>query len=252
VSGHPALVLTYHSIAPGPPPLHIAADRLAAQLDLLSSAGLEPVSLAAIVESLERDRELPRPSFSVTFDDAYRNFAETALPILERRGVPATLFVTASADRAALAHGTGAPLLALAELAALAARGVEIGAHSISHIDLTALGDDALRRELALGREILERHAGRPVEHLAYPLGRFDARVRAAAAQVYRSAWTTQLRRVPRRADRFALPRVDAHSLRSPLLRWLVAKGRPDGYLRVRRWLRRLRGSEPRRGAVAT
>lgn len=39
------------------------------------------------------ERPLPLRSVVVTFDDAYRDFAEQAWPVLRRHGVPATLFV---------------------------------------------------------------------------------------------------------------------------------------------------------------
>ncbi len=248
MSGRPTVVFTFHSISGGPGPLCVSPGCLDAQLEWIARAGYDVVPLAAVVEEIERGRPSGTGRVALTFDDAYRDFATEALPILERRGLPATLFVTASADRREIPGGTGAPLLDLAELRGLAERGVEIGAHSVDHRDLTALDDDALERELGEGRRVLEDHAGRPVRHLAYPFGCSDARVRAAAARHYRSACTTRLATVGAGADPLAIPRVDAYYLRSPLLRRLLAAGRPGVYLGARRWLRRLRGTERSRG----
>jgi hypothetical protein len=64
-------------------------------------------------------------------------------------------------------------------------------------------------------------------------------------AKQYRSACTTELARVSPGADPHAIPRIDAHYLRSPALRLGITLGRPDPYLRIRRRLRRLRGTEP-------
>jgi peptidoglycan/xylan/chitin deacetylase (PgdA/CDA1 family) len=244
------VVLTYHSIAEGPPPLRVSGRRFEEQLDLLRSAGFSAVSLGTIVESFRQERPLPRPSFALTFDDGYRDFADVALPILERRRLPSTLFATASTDRDALSHGGGAPLLQLEDLGPLAARGVEIGAHSINHVDLTTLDDASLEQELREGQRILERHVGRPVVHFAYPLGCFNERVREVVARYYRSAVTTALATVGTDVDPFAIPRVDAHYLRSPLLRFLFKVRYPQPYLRIRRRLRRLRGTERGGGAA--
>lgn len=238
-------VLTYHSISEGPGPLRVAPRQLEEHLDLLAAAGFEAVPLDAVVDDLEGHRSPAGRRFALTFDDGYRDFAERALPILERRGLPAALFATGAPDRRRLAGGLPEPLLALEALAGLAARGVEIGAHSLSHVDLTRLGEDALERELVEGAAVLARHAGRPVRHFAYPFGAHDGGVRAAAARHFRSACTTQLAGVERGSDRFAIPRVDAYYLRSPILRFLLASGRPEPYLRLRSRLRRLRGSEP-------
>jgi peptidoglycan/xylan/chitin deacetylase (PgdA/CDA1 family) len=61
---------------------------------------------------------------------------------------------------------------------------VEIGAHALTHPDLTRLDDGDLGREVGEGGRILERLTGRPVTSFAYPLGRYDDRtveaVRAA------------------------------------------------------------------------
>ena len=242
-----ATVLAYHSISDGPPPLCVSASRFEAQLDLLERAGLEAVPLTAIVERLEKGEPFERPCFALTFDDAYADFAEAALPILERRRLAATLFATASERRDRLPGGiAGARLLPLDALADVARRGVEIGAHSVDHVDLTRLDARALDVELDACRERLEERSGAPVEHFAYPFGRFDARVRAAVARRFRSAATTRLARVRAGDDAHAIPRVDAHYLRSPLLRLGLAAGRPDAYLRVRRRLRVWRGSEAR------
>jgi peptidoglycan/xylan/chitin deacetylase (PgdA/CDA1 family) len=242
-----ALVLTYHSISAGQPPLCMSRRRFEAQLDLLARAGFEAVSFDSIVAALEAGRELPDAVFALTFDDAYRDFADHALPILERRGLPAMLFATTSPDRDAPPGGFVAPLLEREKFAALTERGVEIGAHSVHHSDLTVLDDADLEQELLECRSVLEHWSGRPVKHFAYPFGYFDARVRAAVARQYRSACTTQLAAVPAKADPYAIPRLDAYYLRSRPLRWLLAKGRPEPYLRLRRWLRLMRGTERRR-----
>lgn len=239
-------MVTYHAIRVGPPPLCVAPERFARDLDLLFTSGFEPRPLAAVLRAGVVASS--RPSFCVTFDDGYRDFLEHALPLLEARGIPATLFAIASDDRTSVPSGAPGGLLGCEELADLARRGVTVGAHGLSHVPLTTLDEHALERELLGARTRLEAWIGAPVDLLAYPFGAFDARVReAAAAAGFRGAVTTQLAPLPRRFDALAAPRLDAFYLGSPTLRALLARGWPEPYLHVRRWLRRVRGSEPRR-----
>jgi peptidoglycan/xylan/chitin deacetylase (PgdA/CDA1 family) len=130
----------------------------------------------------------------VTFDDAYRSIGEHALPVLSRLGLPATLFVPThwvgrdtpmawrGIDRyVGGAHESELLPLSWTEIASLSNAGWEIGSHTRSHPDLTTLGDEALRTELAGSRADLEERLGRPCRAIAYPYGFLDARVVQAA-----------------------------------------------------------------------
>lgn len=53
----------------------------------------DPVGLEDVLRAAKGELRLPRRAVLVTFDDAYRDFADLAWPILRRHGVPAALFV---------------------------------------------------------------------------------------------------------------------------------------------------------------
>ena len=100
------------------------------------------------------------------------------------------------------------------DVAALAAGGVEIGFHTRDHDRLPDLDDAALAAALVDGRAELADAAGlglgRPVDVLAYPHGRADTRVAAAARRAgYRAAFTTDAAPVVPSSDPLLLPRVD-------------------------------------------
>jgi peptidoglycan/xylan/chitin deacetylase (PgdA/CDA1 family) len=58
-----------------------------------------PVGLKAITDHLDGTRPLPKNAFHLTFDDGYRQMHDVAMPILLRKGVPATFFLnTVSLD----------------------------------------------------------------------------------------------------------------------------------------------------------
>ena len=67
------------------------------------------------------------------------------------------------------------------EIASLAQAGFEIGFHTRRHDDLVNLDDSELAQAMQHGREALERAAARPLALIAYPHGRADPRVAAAA-----------------------------------------------------------------------
>ncbi|MBI4517938.1 MAG: polysaccharide deacetylase family protein [Deltaproteobacteria bacterium] len=106
----------------------------------------------------------------ITFDDGHESIFTHAWPILQAYGVPATLFLdTGRLDVP--------PALSCAQIMAMVAHGIEIGSHSISHVDLRLLSDAALRYEMATSREFLSGMIGHRITGLAYPFGYYDDRV---------------------------------------------------------------------------
>jgi len=176
------------------------------------------VPLAEAVERLDHSGRLPRGVAALTFDDGFAELDEHAAPVLARHRLPSTVFLVAQT----LAEGGrdvdwvdtpgDAPLrtLTLDQVRDLQQAGVDFQSHSWAHRDLTQLGYDACVSDLRSSRELLSDLLGRRVSMLAYPRGRHDATVRAAAER----AGYTHAFALPERGEspsRFAIPRVGIH-----------------------------------------
>lgn len=186
------LVLCYHALSPTwSAALSTTPTRFERQLGLLLSRGYRGVTFTEATRAAPGERVL-----AVTFDDAYRSVLALAEPILQRHGIPATVFAPTDyigSERPMRwpgieqwLGGTDEPELvpmSWAELRALAERGWEIGSHTCSHPHLTQIGDDALADELARSKSTCERELGAACDSLAYPYGDLDERVVAAAAR---------------------------------------------------------------------
>jgi peptidoglycan/xylan/chitin deacetylase (PgdA/CDA1 family) len=217
------LVLCYHAVSDGwEHALSVTPRAFERQLRSLLRRGYRPVAADGL-------RDGPRRGLHVTFDDAYRSVLD-ALPTLRRLRLPATVFVAT-----AFADGGGRPLdvpelaaeverhpehlatMTWDELRALAAEGVEIGSHTVSHPHLTRLADADLDRELRDSRARVEAELGRPCRLLAYPFGEHDERVQSAARSAgYEAAFA--LADGAGRQNAYALPRIDLYR-RDSLLR---------------------------------
>lgn len=93
--GNRPLVVMYHGVAPASPApgKFVPPEALHAQLDGLA-ARFRVVRLAEVGAWVEGRATLPRHAAAITFDDAYANLLDHALPELARRGLPATVFAS--------------------------------------------------------------------------------------------------------------------------------------------------------------
>jgi peptidoglycan/xylan/chitin deacetylase (PgdA/CDA1 family) len=207
------LVLCYHAVSDGW--RHLLAVRptdLERQLRTLLERGYRPVPIAQAVEGSGK-------LVHVTFDDAFASVAN-AVPVLERLGVRATVFVCSGypddgrpldlpeLETEVAEHPDDLRTATWDDLRALAAKGIEIGAHSVSHAHLCGLSDDQFAKELRESKERIEAELERPCPFLAYPYGEHDGRVRDAARAAGYAAAFAQQPKDSTWADPYRLPRV--------------------------------------------
>jgi glycosyltransferase involved in cell wall biosynthesis/peptidoglycan/xylan/chitin deacetylase (PgdA/CDA1 family) len=100
--------------------------------------------------------------------------------------------------------------LTRSQVRALAQAGFEIGFHTRDHRPLPELTDHELVLALDEGRAALEAAAGRPLRTIAYPHGRADERVAAAArAAGYTDGFGGPGRSITARSGRMLLDRIE-------------------------------------------
>ena len=124
----------------------------------------------------------------VTFDDAFESFAAHAWPALKQRGMQALLFVvTGFVGRTATwdlpLPGRRVPHLSWSALRDLVADGVEIGSHSVRHLDLRRLSAGQRMQELQSSQHDLEDKLGVEVRSLSWPFGCWNVACCQAARQ---------------------------------------------------------------------
>ncbi|MFF5208977.1 polysaccharide deacetylase family protein [Streptosporangium sp. NPDC000396] len=178
-------ILMYHSVNDSPNdetrPLAVSPGRFAEQLGMLRERGFTPMTLSDLVAAMHRAEKMPANPVAITFDDGYADFHSEALPLLQRFGYPATVFVTSGwvqDSGPAQAGRRLAPMLTWSQIREAVSCGVEIGGHSHSHPQLDQLPDRDLRNELRTNKALLEDQISRPVATMAYPYGYSSARVR--------------------------------------------------------------------------
>ena len=155
-------------------------DRVATAPSPATSPG--STSISSFISLEEAQRRIAgggncRPAVSITFDDGYAENCVGAIPLLVKERIPCTYFVTVrnvlwgEPFAHDLVGGNSLPPNSLDQLRAMAAAGIEIGAHGYTHADLGQWPIPALRREVVTAGEELHAALGRPVRYFAFPFG---------------------------------------------------------------------------------
>lgn len=173
------------------------------------------VPLHEAVGRLDRWGRLPGGIVALTFDDGFSSLYDHALPVLSRHGLPATAFLVAQTlttsgqvvDWVDKPPADKLTTLDVDQIREMQSAGFRFESHSYSHADLAQLSFDDCVRDLRESRELLESLLGHPVRLLAYPRGRHNRAVRAAAARAgYSHAFT--LPEGPEASGPYSVPRV--------------------------------------------
>jgi len=186
----------------------------------LYQSGYQTVSLLEAVDCLRRDAPFPDRAFVITFDDGYQTVYDEAFPVLQYYGMSATVFLTVGEKGTVKPTGRlpslqGRSMLAWHKIREMQRWGIDFGAHTLTHPNLTRLSLDRVEVEVLGSKAIIEDALGAPVACFAYPYGRYDHRSCEIVQQHFTCACSDELGLINAGSAPYALERVDTYYLRS-------------------------------------
>ncbi len=192
-------VLTYHLVGERrrgvEPTLTVTPRQFEEQLEWLQQNGYSTITATQLDAILGKRDQMPERAVMITFDDAYAELCDVALPALRSRGFTATVFVvtnligTTNSWDEKIGWRT-LPLMTRDQIRFWDAQGIEFGAHSNTHPDLQSLSEHELHEEFAKSRKTLGAILNRDVISCAYPYGSHNDRVRDIAEQYFKVVFT--------------------------------------------------------------
>ena len=208
----------YHHVGPAWPgsyeSLTVSPEKFERQIRWLACQGYNGIKPSDWLRWLREGTGLPEKPILITFDDAYLDTAEYALPILQRFGFGAAVFVVTHqiGGTNAWDEAQGCATLRLMNAEQIqywAERGIEFGAHSRTHADLTTLSAAECVDEIVGSRNDLEALLDSPVVSFAYPYGILDNAVHELVKGEFGLAFSTEEGINYLRGDRHLLRRAD-------------------------------------------
>ena len=219
-------ILMYHMIAEPQNELErrfaCPPARFASHLEALRTNDYSPVSLDAVNAHLAGDLTLPDHSVAVTLDDGFSDNHSNALPILDRFGVPATVFLAVNTlgDKNRWMTPRGFPTRAMldwGQIREMQSAGIRFGSHTLSHPCLSTLDRETARNEIRGAKKILEERLEQSADWFAYPYGDWsDETVELVREARHTLACSTRSGFNRRDVDPLLLRRIEVYGTDSP------------------------------------
>ena len=176
-------ILLYHHIGTFNPnikyyKLSVSTSSFERQISYLTEKGYKFMKLKDACDYAKINSTTPAKTVILTFDDGYRDFYTNAYPILKKYNVPATFFIITSdiGKRGNVTWGM------MKELNGSGL--VEIGSHTVNHLDLDKLTQEKIVAQLQDSKMILEKNLGLTIFSLSYPFGYFNNEVEKIASAI--------------------------------------------------------------------
>lgn len=201
-------VLMYHDVVDDPEriaashrPYVVSAATFRDHLHILAALGVTGTRLDFQIDPPPGPARPGTPCV-LTFDDGHESNCTRALPALLEAGFGATFFVT-------VGWVGRSPYMSWDQIRSLAAAGMEIGSHSMTHRPPTGLSRAELLSEMADSRKALEDRLGQPILTASSPTGFYNPQLVPAAQEAgYRGLCFGRIAlwRAPR--DAYRIPRL--------------------------------------------
>lgn len=192
-------ILMYHVVGPARPgtypELTVSPGKFKKQVRWLKLHGYETISTSDWQAWCLEGKPLPEKPVLLTFDDAYADLVEHAFPVLKDNGYKATVFVVTgeiggSNTWDCKAGSTAIRCMNSDEIRQWSEQGIEFGAHTHTHRDLTTLPASGLESEIARSSGDLADILGVVPKSLAYPFGMYNEAVHRCVKKTFQLAFT--------------------------------------------------------------
>jgi peptidoglycan/xylan/chitin deacetylase (PgdA/CDA1 family) len=149
--------------------LSCSMDNFRDQLVYLKEQGYTTVTFWDLFEYFKDNGPLPSKPVILTFDDGYDD-NWLAFKELQKNKMQGVFFIVVKTIG-------DAKHLSSTQLRTMSRDGMEIGSHTIDHVDLTRIKPEKAEKQVFQSKELLEVLLGRPVISFCYPEGKYNKKV---------------------------------------------------------------------------
>lgn len=215
-------------------------DDFRSQLDILNRLGYTTITFRDYKLFLEKKLNLPRKPIILTFDDGFETMYTDVFPLMQSYGMTGVLFILADKETKFsmwdFPEIEPLPLLKEEQIIEMNEAGFEIGAHTISHPNLTKISRDDAWNEISRSRMLLEIMLGTEIISFAYTYGILNNVIKELVKEAgYKFACSTYTGPSTINKDHYEIRRTLIRG-NTGLLRYLIKLLKPYSYLETLWW----------------
>jgi peptidoglycan/xylan/chitin deacetylase (PgdA/CDA1 family)/glycosyltransferase involved in cell wall biosynthesis len=211
-------VLLYHRVINDPAlagkhGTYVTAKQLEAHLEYLHKNNYTPISFEdlSMINRFDKDKKY----VILTFDDGYEDNYTLLFPMLKKFNFKAVIFMVTGKKENTwdyLDEGRTFPLLERSQILEMNRYGIEFGAHTMNHVDLTKVAVSEAKQEIEGSRAALENILGKKVTAFAYPYGSVNDTVKDLVKKAgFKYGIATVIGPLAIHEDIFNIRRIVAH-----------------------------------------
>jgi len=217
------VVLMYHRFEENRyPTTSIRMTQFEAQLDYLQHNGFTIWPLRRLLDAIFNGQEVPDKTVALTVDDAYLSVYQHAYPLIRKRGIPLTVFV--STDAVDNPHPNG--YMSWTQMREMARHGIDFANHSTNHGHLQdrregedkAAWKNRVMHNIRSAQKRIDTELGdQGIKLFAYPYGEFNCTLGKLVREMGYYGFGQQSGAIGPLSRREALPRFPINEHYAPL-----------------------------------
>lgn len=205
-----ATVLVYHHVSSETPPsTSVSVEKFKQHLELIEKLQLEVVPVTTITDAIKKGSPVSNKWVALTFDDGYRSVFDNALPILQEKGFPFTVFVNPKMVKPSKLY------MDWSQLKTLSDQGVIIANHTLAHENLVrdGLSPEQIVDNILTAEKMIEERLQQSHKILAFPYGEYDAALKKQLSELGFVGFAQHSGAINQTSDITALTRFPANGI---------------------------------------
>ena len=205
-------ILMYHSVAHNNVFFTVKPEIFEKQMQYLKNHNYNVIKLSDLINLLESDKELPKKTVILTFDDGFEDNYSNVFFILKKHNFPATIFLITGLVNEEMNNSQNIPLKILnwEQIQEMHESGlIDFQPHTVSHQELS-------EKEIIDSKKEIEEKLNKKCKFFSYPRGVYNNEIiDILKNNGFRASRTVKKGKVNKGDDLFKLKRVSINSTTS-------------------------------------